>query len=431
MPSDNEMVNLIKDAAQEGKFDKMSIEELEGIYHYGFALVKDRSYDNDLFKAVNQFKVEIERRKGWVINSMDSLDKKKESGSKKRTIAITIISIFIVTILSVAWYKSLSLPPGEIEKEDNETAIEKKEQREKVINCFNSDNFTELDDYAHKLRTEKIRNSYGEWKLFTLYQILSEPVAVEKPSQATEEEWQNYLDKFAKWINQNPSSITARIAYAGALVEYAWKARGGGYASEVTEDGWRLFKERIAKAEQILNEAKTISEKCPHWYTVMSHIATAQGWDIERYNKLFKEAISIEPLYEETYLTKASYLMPRWHGRKGDVEKFAEEVINTLGGKEAYRIYYLIVTNQIELYGFDSLKETEFCWEKIIKGYEASQDLYGFRVGRLNYFCNMALKVGDYKTARKAMRKIGTNIAMDVWGNAEYYNKMKEKALNN
>jgi hypothetical protein len=324
-----------------------------------------------------------------------------------------------------------SIPPGEIEKEDNEIAMEKEEQRVIVVNCFNSDNFTELDDYAHKLRTEKIRNSYGQWKLFTLYQILNEPVSVEKPGKVTEEEWQYHLDKLKKWINQNPSSITARIAYADAMVEYAWKARGNGYASEVTEDGRRLFKERIAEAEQILNEAKNIPEKCPHWYKVMSHIATAQNWDIERYNKNFNEAISMEPLYEETYLTKASYLTPRWHGKKGDVEKFAEEVISTLGEKEGYRIYYLIVTNQIELYGFDSFKKTKFCWNKIIKGYDAAQELYGFRVGRLNYVCMLALRTRDYKTVRKAMKMIGPNIAMDVWGNNKYYNKAKEEAFSN
>jgi hypothetical protein len=364
--------------------------------------------------------------------------------SKNRIIAFIFV-VFIVVTGFVAWYKSSirvdcnyelegisSLPPGEIEKEDNETASEKKEQMEKVINCFNSDNFTELDDYAKKIRTEKIRNSYGQWKLYTLYKILAYPVIVETPSKPTEEEWQNHLDKLVKWINQNPASITARIAIADALVSYAWKARGSGYASEVTEDGWRLFKERVEEAEKILNNAKEIPEKCPHRYQVMSIIAKAQGWDIERYNELFNEAISIEPLYEEIYLSKTVYLKPKWFGKKGDVKKFAEEVINTLGGKEAYRIYYLIATEQAMTYGFDLfLKETELSWEKIIKGYDASQELYGFRVGRLNFFCNMALKAKDYKTVRKAMKEIGDNISLDVWGSTEYYNKMKEEAFKN
>lgn len=61
MPNDNEMVNLIKGAAKEGQFDKMSIEEMENIYHYGFKLAQDRPYDEELIKAINQFKVEIEK----------------------------------------------------------------------------------------------------------------------------------------------------------------------------------------------------------------------------------------------------------------------------------------------------------------------------------------------------------------------------------
>ena len=62
MPGDNEMVNLIKGAAQEGQFYKMSTEEIESIYHYGTALVKNIPYDEDLIKAIDKFEAEIKNR---------------------------------------------------------------------------------------------------------------------------------------------------------------------------------------------------------------------------------------------------------------------------------------------------------------------------------------------------------------------------------
>jgi hypothetical protein len=62
MPSNEEMIALIKGAAKEGQLDKMSIEEMESIYNYGSALSHDRPYDEELIDAVNQFKIEIERR---------------------------------------------------------------------------------------------------------------------------------------------------------------------------------------------------------------------------------------------------------------------------------------------------------------------------------------------------------------------------------
>jgi len=62
MSSDNEMVNLIKGAAQEGQFCKMSTDEIKSIYHYGTALVKNVPYDEDLIKAIDKFETEIKNR---------------------------------------------------------------------------------------------------------------------------------------------------------------------------------------------------------------------------------------------------------------------------------------------------------------------------------------------------------------------------------
>ena len=58
MPSDEEIVNLIKSAAKakEYQFDKMSIEELESLYQQGSALSNNKSFFKDLylFEGVNQ-----------------------------------------------------------------------------------------------------------------------------------------------------------------------------------------------------------------------------------------------------------------------------------------------------------------------------------------------------------------------------------------
>jgi len=80
MPNDDQMVTLIKSAAKEGQFNKIPAKEMEDIYQYGLGLVKDRSYDYDLIKAVNQFKTEIEIRQSWENDSKVT--------SKKKTLII-------------------------------------------------------------------------------------------------------------------------------------------------------------------------------------------------------------------------------------------------------------------------------------------------------------------------------------------------------
>jgi glutaredoxin len=86
MPTDNEMVNLIKGAAQEGQFDKMSTEEMENIYNYGHRLVQDKPYDEALIKAINQFRKEIAKRK----NNLSVMTK------PLRFIAIILFSIICI-----------------------------------------------------------------------------------------------------------------------------------------------------------------------------------------------------------------------------------------------------------------------------------------------------------------------------------------------
>ena len=46
-----------------------------------------------------------------------------------------------------------------------------------------------------------------------------------------------------------------------SYVQMAWLARGGGYADTVTRDGWKLFQERLATAENALTNAWRLDSK--------------------------------------------------------------------------------------------------------------------------------------------------------------------------
>ena len=76
MPSDEEIVNLIKNAAKEDQFDKMSIEELESLYQQGSALSNNKVFFKDLylFEGVNQLKGEIKKRKNKQSAKINSVD---------------------------------------------------------------------------------------------------------------------------------------------------------------------------------------------------------------------------------------------------------------------------------------------------------------------------------------------------------------------
>jgi hypothetical protein len=276
------------------------------------------------------------------------------------------------------------------------------------------------------LRTEKSRFSSSDWKLFNFYRAITYP-AIEKQGKATESEWQKHLGSMKKWVNQSPGSITARVALASALMDYAAVKERQGNQTELTEEEKQLYQERVSEVEQILNEAGKISERCPHWYYLMLDIAYAKGWDIERYDQIFNEAIKFEQLYEQLYIRKIYYL--KKIAPKGAVEKFADEIYAKLGGKEGQRMYYVITAVQALTYGIDVFDQTELSWDKVVEGYNASNELFGECTTRLNYFCYLATAAHDINTVRKTMKRIGPNVDTRIWGNAKYYGKVKDWAF--
>jgi hypothetical protein len=200
-----------------------------------------------------------------------------------------------------------------------------------------------------------------------------------------------------------------------------------GYTEQRATEENKLYKDRISEVEQILNEARKIPEICPHWYYLMLNIAHRKGWDIERYDQIFNEATNFEPSYEQLYICKIYYL--KEFALKGAVEKFADEIYAKLGGKEGQRMYYVITAVQALTYGIDVFDQTELSWDKVVEGYNASNELFGECTTRLNYFCYLATAAHDTNTVRKAMKRIGPNVDTRIWGNIKYYGKVKDWAF--
>ena len=65
----------------------------------------------------------------------------------------------------------------------------------------------------------------------------------------------------------------------------------------------------------------------------MLQVGRAKGWEVEDLTTLFQRATAFEPEFFYYYQELALSLMPKWRGKEGDVEKFAEESANRAGGQ--------------------------------------------------------------------------------------------------
>ncbi len=137
------------------------------------------------------------------------------------------------------------------------------------------------------------------------------------------EQWQLHLDRLREWNDARPNSVLARIALAEGLIGRGWAARGEGWGSSVTQDRWRRFHDDIDEAGQILRQCPPEAASNPEWWEDDLQVLHAMGAD-SLYRVMSDSARRAFPDQWHLYNEMAMHLMPRWYGRTGDWESFAE-----------------------------------------------------------------------------------------------------------
>ena len=310
------------------------------------------------------------------------------------------------TVESPSPIKGPPLPVLEVIEQDKPTE-EINAYRQQARQLYNESRFDELEALAAKARTTKARFGNGSWAISEFYGSFD--CRDEEPESA----WQLHDRIHRHWIEAQPQSITARVAHAGFLVSYAWRARGSDYADAVKEEGWRLFAKRLAEAQTVLTAARKLEAKCPLWWSFQMAVALGEDWDGARYDALFAEAKAFEPEFWNYDLKRAYYLLPRWHGEPGDWEEAAEKELARPGlGAEAYA---RVVLQQRRYSETNVFRETKASWPKTREGLEILRQKYPGSLDILTHCAQLAYLAGDRPTAQKLFTEIGGRYYQPAW----------------
>lgn len=277
---------------------------------------------------------------------------------------------------------------------------------------YNNRKFAELEALAEKIRSGKERFPDGTWKIHSFYECMD--CRDEEP----EKMWKLHEKIHQDWETKFPESSTAQIAKAQFYITYAWQARSKRYADKVTEEGWRLFGERLAQARTVLDQSKHLKPSCPMWYFCYQTVALGQNWESAEYEALFKEATKSEPEFYHYDNSRAKFLLPRWHGQPGEWEKAAEaEIANR--GAIGYQIYAGVVNSQSSYYD-NVFEETKASWRDTRKGFDELIARFPSSSSLLNRYCRLACFAGDRKQAKMLFDKIGDNETPTAWRKQEF-----------
>jgi Domain of unknown function (DUF4034) len=286
-----------------------------------------------------------------------------------------------------------------------------------VHQLVTEEKFAELESLHKKLLGGEEKCAEGRYKIEFFY----EPLEGSRIGANDKAGTQTWFDKIEAWKKVYPNSSLPLIAEAATWVNQAWVARGNGYSQEVSEDGWKMYRERIAKAKDLLTDAKRKAPpgRLPYgWYQVMQSVALGQGWKLDRYDTLFEEAVTVYPDYVGSYFKKAHYLLPRWFGDDGDLEAFAEKV-RAEGNPE---FYTRIIWSQQSYYKDGNVfNSSHVRWDWMREGFEEMMKKYPESEWNLSSYCRFACQAGDKATAHRLFVELKGLYWKAIWPSEKAY----------
>lgn len=299
---------------------------------------------------------------------------------------------------------------------------ENNEYRLQIRGLYNNSRFAQLETEAKKARDSKARMKNGAWQLHHFYTCL------ECRDDEPESMWQLHDRIHQAWIAAFPKSITARIAYADFQAEYAWHARGSGYAGSVSQQGWKLFGERLAQGRKTLEDAaRELGITCPMWYQVRLRIGLGQNASRTEYDAIYAAAKKFEPQFTTYDSAHAKYLLPRWNGQPGEWEAAALKDAAWPGGPGLEG--YAFVVSQMRGSYSNLFKETKVSWPKVREGFEKMSANYPESLEVLSVYTSLACSAGDQATARCLFAKLNNRMYPSAWGDEAHFARCRNWAL--
>ncbi|MBW8016796.1 MAG: hypothetical protein FVQ82_11460 [Planctomycetes bacterium] len=246
----------------------------------------------------------------------------------------------------------------------------------------------------------------------------------------TDSEKTTELEKcYDKWITEKPGSTTAFVSKASMHIRHAWDARGGSYTGTVSDEGWKIFKAELNKADELLSKADKLKIDDKVLYHKWLKVSCELGRSRQEAEACFKKVLSIDPDCLEVYSRMAFFLLPRWHGRTGDYERFAMSIRQYPETLKGDAIYALMAGSLLRKVKKAEFLEMGFSYDRIRDGYKAYHKLYPNDKLAFSKIALIAYWHGDIKTVSDSFESIDDECIATFWKPKTLFYKIRKEAL--
>ncbi|HTD64950.1 MAG TPA: DUF4339 domain-containing protein, partial [Candidatus Limnocylindria bacterium] len=186
----------------------------------------------------------------------------------------------------------------------------------------------------------------------------------------------------------------------------AWKARGGGFANTVTEQGWKGFNEHLTAARKSYTRAWELRPDLPLAPCRMIYIALS-GSDVEEMRLWFDRTVAAQIDYPKAWSDMRWGLRPRWHGSTEAMLALGKSAVDT--GRfdtDVPRKFFDVVydlESEMELPPGQHIFGRRDIWpefSRMYEGYIAEPSLQGAQRGWRSAYAMVAYLAGKYDVSR-------------------------------
>ncbi len=199
--------------------------------------------------------------------------------------------------------------------------------------------------------------------------------------------------------------------------EWAWTARGVGYADTVTEEGRRLFRERLEVAQRYFEQAWALNSSNEYICKQLVQISGAQC-DMDALEKWFQRGKKLNPDDEMLYIAKLNYLQPRWGGSVDDLLQLGRECLKE--GRWDSQIPFVLLEAH-DMSAGDTLDEKRAyfaqpdVWKEIEPLFKTYLARYPMDYSKRTSYANYAAWAGKWDLVAQLVRELGRDEMTSAW----------------
>lgn len=179
-----------------------------------------------------------------------------------------------------------------------------------VVVLIEEKKFSEADNFLKNIQKTMLVNDNGDSQLSEAYRDIKK--------------MSNVRDVLKEWRDKNPKSAFASGLLGSALIDYAWDARGIGYSASLTDEGRKLYEERIREAKVYLAESNKLDST--NLQTVHDQMLAGKAIRTSRLEALLIFDVATQKYDPDFYLLQTQMLdalTPKWGGSVKEILKFA------------------------------------------------------------------------------------------------------------